>query len=141
MGGYDIATIALIFSSFSIMLTILSVCTQRRIVRNQQYAVIKFTVDGVVSGKVKKPQLRTKGIKRDIANLLDIDHHLVEIEKPRSFKFRVIISINNIYSLEKDYKSVIESAISDGSFGEFFKNRWELMKVPVIKDMEYIMEL
>merc|ERR1719499_2401741 len=77
----EITMAALIFSLISIVLTILAVCTQRRIARNQQCIVITFTV-GVAhrENRKKKLHLRTEGIRRDIASLLDIDYHLVEIE-------------------------------------------------------------
>ena len=133
---HEAAVMSTVFSSVSILITILGIYTQSNLMRNQQSVLIQFKVDGM-SGQQRKLQLKTKGIKREIASILEIDDNVIEIEKPKGFIFRVFVFINNAYYKETDYKRLMERAVNDGKLAVMIGKYWNSQNVPTISDLKY----
>ena len=137
---YDADSVVLssiIFSSLSVFATILSIFEQRKLLRNQQGVLIQFKVNGLTA-KHHRLQLKTKKIRRDLAILLGVDENVVEIEKPISFKFRIMLKINDVFYKDLDYKSIIDKAVSDGNLVETLQRNWNLNTQRLtVEDVKY----
>ena len=132
---YEVALASAVFSLISILVTVLAIRTERKVFMNRQRVVVQFTVLGL-NAKHRKFQTRTRGIARDIADLLQLRRDLVEIEQPRGFGFRVNLYVNDVQYKDMDYESVLEDAVNGGRLAEIIRNNWKLAKVPAIKDFK-----
>lgn len=135
-GFHEVAFASAVYSTISLIVTLLAIYTQRQIYLNRQCVLVKFTVMGLTA-KDQRLQTKTKGIMMDIANILGLHHELVYIEQPRGFRFKVNLYINYVQYKGVDYESLMEEAVSNGTMGEILRNHWKLPKVPAIADLKY----
>eukprot|EP01083_Nonionella_stella_P102330 291004_1 len=124
------ALLSIISSITSIIVTALTICTQRTLIRNQQFAKISFNV----CCKEMKPSVSTKinGVKTRIGLLLGINHKLIEIPRAKlggvahGLKLNIYLFINDIDSKDLDYKTIIREALRNGQLMEIIREEWEL---------------
>eukprot|EP01084_Bolivina_argentea_P122986 217963_1 len=130
---------SIILALIAIIITVLSLITQKSIIDNQQFVKISFNI----TGDDIKPALSTKtnDIKIEISRLLGIRGNLVEIPKPQiiseGLKFEVFLFINNAYYKDLDYESIMNMALNEGKLLEIFKNYWEFSKPTVMNNLRY----
>ncbi len=135
-GPQTVAVASALFSTISILVTILAAFTQNNIAQTQQSVSVNFVVEGL-SDKERKFETQTDGIRKDIADILRLDSSLVDIEKPRGFKFRVHLYINNVQYKDEDYKELMEKAVKNGTVAAIIRKNWKLNMTPKIVSLKY----
>eukprot|EP01084_Bolivina_argentea_P213362 362385_1 len=120
-----ISLLSIIFSFASIIITILTLCTQKKIIQHQQITRINFDVrsNDIYHALCRK----TNAIKNDIASRLGISAHLIEILQPKprniiTFSFEI-----NLYGSNIDLKS-IQKSVRKRMLSDIIQEKWELNK-------------
>ena len=127
---------SIIFSFLSIILTFLTLCTQRKIIQNQEFVKIFFDVQG----DDIKPGLaaKTKVIRSELSALLGINRNLIEIAQPqrisKGLQFEVYLMINDADHKDLDYKSII----NEQELLKVIKGAWEVTKPTDIKSLQFV---
>eukprot|EP01084_Bolivina_argentea_P315593 546801_1 len=130
---------SIIFAFISIIITLLSLITQKTIIDNQQFVKISFNITG--DDITPKMSTKTNDIKTKISRLLEIRENLIEIPQPqivwKGLKIELFLFINNAYYKGLDYKSRINLAVNNGTLLEIFENSWKFDKLALISDVSF----
>ena len=125
------AIISTLFSSISIIVTVLTMFTQKTIMKKQSFMVIEFEVNGV--GLKLGMERRAKGIEQWIAMILDVSPSAVDLEQGHflssgGFRLHIEVDVNGDQSVE--YKKLIQNVIDNGSMADTFKKCWKVPTAP-----------
>eukprot|EP01083_Nonionella_stella_P049259 131332_1 len=142
--GLDLtALLSIIFSLISIVTATLTICTQKTLIRNQEFEKISFHISG--EEIVPSVSTKIKGIKSKIALLLGISRvKLIEIPRAKlvsggtgGLKFEIYLFINNIESNDLDYAKVMKEALENGKLMHIFQEEWDLTATVNISNLEF----
>ena len=131
-----VAIISTLFSSISIIVTVLTMFTQKSIMKKQSFMVIEFEVNGV--GLKRGMERRANRIERWIAMILDAPLSSVDMEQGHflssgGFQLHIEVDVNKDESA--DYKKLIQEVIDNGSMADIFKKYWKVPKVPYFTNL------
>ncbi len=129
-------------SILSIIISILSMISQRNIVRSTGYCTIKFDVTGpAVVNSMSKCRNRVKQLQTQTASLLGLNKNLVEIVRPTEIKkgLRICINIfvNNATAIDMNIEKEINNSKQSGELTQIMKISWELSSTPIISNIKY----
>eukprot|EP01083_Nonionella_stella_P166877 559323_1 len=138
--GLDLtALLSIIFSLISIVTATLTICTQKILIRNQEFEKISFHISG--EEIVPSVSNKIKGIKSKIGLLLGISRKLIEIPRAKlvsgGLKFEIYLFINNIESNDLDYVRVMNEALKNGKLMNIFQEEWDLTGTVNISNLEF----
>ncbi len=133
----------MIFSALSMAITILSLISQRNIVKSRDYVSIEFDVKGAaIMTKTKKCKNRVNKIQNAIASLLGINENLLQTVRPctikSGLKIRINIYINNATEIDMNIEQDINDAIKSRQIEGIIKTAWNLASNPTITNIKYI---
>eukprot|EP01084_Bolivina_argentea_P214199 363692_1 len=129
---------SMIFSLLSIIGGILAMCSQKNILKIEEYTHIEFDVvgDGVSNANANK----VNDIKYKIAKLLSIQQELVEmclpIEIDDGFKIAMNIFIRNKKSNEMDIENRLKQANDNNKISKIITQSWKLSNPPTIRNIQ-----
>ena len=132
----------MIFSSISIIITVISMVTEKKILNSQGYAMVEFEVTGPsISSNTHQFRNNIKQIRNEISNILGVNERLIEIIKPmkipHGLRFTINIHLNRISVRDNDYPKLFAEAQIDGSLAEIFQNSWNLQDPPKVSHIEF----
>ena len=140
-GGSDIVCISMTFSVLSIIISILTMISQRSIVRTRDFVSVEFDVKGamIVSNMEKCKNLRDK-LQLQMSSLVGIEKELVEIIKPKQIKqgIKLIINfhINNTRAIDMNIAKDITEAYKSGQIANIIKDSWKLASAPNVENLK-----
>eukprot|EP01084_Bolivina_argentea_P291089 500243_1 len=131
---------SIIFALITIIITLLSLITQKTIIDNQQFVKISFNITG--DDICAEMSTKTNDIRKTIsAKLLGIQENLIEMPKPQivsqGLKIELFLFINNIHYKDLDYKSIINIAVNNGTLLGIFVNCWKFDKHALISNVKF----
>ena len=132
----------MVFSSLSIIISVVTFVSQGQIVRSQDYASIEFDVTGnSIMVNKKKCRNRIQSIQSGISSLLGLDESLLEVMRPmtikKGLKVNINIFINNAASIDMNIENDINKAQRSGEMADIIKTAWDLGSVPIISNVKY----
>ena len=142
MAEHDIEFVvlsAMAFSAMSIVLGIVTAFTRNGILRQKGWVSVQFEVIGS-SITDHGHQNIVNPIKQDMAVVVGMDHHLVEVLRPYPIDNGLRMTIN-LYVKDTDTGnvSVIEGLVKEnqakGTLSETFRRAWNLKKAPSINEI------
>ena len=132
----------MVFSVLSIVISILTMISQRSIARSRDYVSVEFDVKGptIVSNMGRCKNLKNK-LQLQMSSLIGIEKELVEIVKPKQIKqglrITVNFNINNTRAIDMNIEKDINKADSTGDIAKIMKESWNLSEEPRIENIEY----
>jgi len=132
----EVALLSAAFSLISIAVTILSVFTQRMILRKQSFVVIGFDVTGnsIEMGMTRK----IRGIKKEISSVFAVHKRAVDIEQGlylSAGRVHLELQIDVNEDGDGDLEQKMQNAIDNGTVAVIFQKRWKLECAPVISNL------
>eukprot|EP01084_Bolivina_argentea_P089697 161793_1 len=141
-----IAYIAMTFSIISILITIASTITARKLVYSQAYSSIEFTITSAgIAANAKQCRNRVNQIRDQICGILGLRENLKlleimrPIQIPNGVRLHLNIYINNYNAegMDSNYEKLITDAKNSGQLSNFIQYSWGLTDIPVIGNIEY----
>eukprot|EP01084_Bolivina_argentea_P148085 258980_1 len=137
-----IVYISMTFSTISIITTIISMQTAKKLVYSQDYSSIEFEVTGsMIGANIKRCRNNVRKIRYEIGIILGLHENLVEIMRPKQIpggvKIYANIYINNAKAIDLNCKQLIIDANNSGDLVNMVMNSWRLSGVPVISNIKY----
>ena len=131
LNGNMIAITSMIFSIISIMTTIASVITNKKILDSSGYAIVQFDITGSsIIAKTKSCRNQVNVIKNQLSSLLGLEEYLMEILRPQKIpnglRMMIIIHVNRISVNDIDYKKLLDEAQQNGELAKAIQNSWNL---------------
>eukprot|EP01083_Nonionella_stella_P261123 889472_1 len=126
------------FSLLSIIVSMLSMITQRSISRGQSTVSISMSVTGtaVLSKMNNCMRMKSKLIK-EISSFVGASQSITEVVKPSHIKHGVQATVKfNVSDSDKDYFQTLVEAQASGKLQKIFENAWDLSDVPVIDNLQ-----
>ena len=136
--------VSVVFSFSSIMITILSVITQRKIYKSQEYIEITFDITGnAIANKSKYCKGRMRGIKQFLTITLGVDNNALELQKPMNIPngLRIRSHIAGLFDksagnpMDKSWKLINES-VNNGTLLNVVKDEWKLSSFVIIANIQ-----
>eukprot|EP01084_Bolivina_argentea_P320526 556154_1 len=141
-GTSDIVYISMTFSILSIVISVLSMVSQRNIIRSRDYVCVAFDVTGpMIVNNMNKCRNRVSKLQIQLASLLGVQRGLVEITRPEAIKkgvrVRANIFVNNAKAIDMNIEKEMNQSNQSGELAEMVQISWELSKVPLIGTVKY----
>ena len=138
----EIAISSMIFSLASIIITIISMVTQRRILNNAGHGIVTFDVTGsMIVANATKYRIQTKRIRNQIASLLGLKNEVIEITRPNKIpnglKMNINIHLNHIHGRDINYEQLLIKCQQSGRLAEIFKTEWHLPMIPNVSSIDF----
>eukprot|EP01084_Bolivina_argentea_P312576 541156_1 len=135
-----IAVASVTFSFISIIITILTNCTQKRVIDNQQSLEIEFDV---LSDQIDpKFTTKVKQIQTYVAKLLAVSDDLTEITKPKiisnGVRIKILIYVKS--NASTNYEQIVNDALNNGQLEAMIQEDWKLEDTPTIQNI-YVKEI
>eukprot|EP01083_Nonionella_stella_P114118 337062_1 len=131
----DLITISsIIFSILSIIVSILSMATQRSISRGQGTVSIFMNVTGsVVTAKASSCKRVKRKLIKELSTLVGVSQNITEVVKPIHIKqgFQVTVQFN-VADSEQDFHRTLVEAEASGELATIFKRAWDLSGDPMV---------
>ena len=147
IGQFNTITVtSMIFSFLSIIVSIISTLTHKRISNSYSYGVAQFDMTGsVIIRKVYQYKYRVNKIRNQIAAELGLkDPKLVEIIQPKlipgGLRMKMRISLNYIQTRHVNYQQELNNLQSNGNIARIIKDCWKLENEPVISRITFKIE-
>ena len=143
IGEFDeIAISSMVFSSISIIVTIVAMITEKQILNASGHAIIKFKVSGtMIVSKSSEYRNKTWGLKKSLSDVLGLNHKIIEILRPNKIpnglQMTVNIHLNHIQSRDIDYKKLLIKCQQSGQLAEIIKTQWKLKAVPDVSSIDF----
>ena len=123
------------------MISILSMITQKNIVRSRDHVSIELDVTGaIITTNLSKCKNRSRKIKSGIAGLLGINANLVEILRPKQIqnglKLHINVLVSNSTSIDMNISELLQKAKESGVLVETVREAWSLNSVPMIGNVK-----
>lgn len=139
----DIVYISMVFSVLSIIISTLSMASQRTITKTSEFVSIEFDVKGQpIVSNLKKCKNRRRELQSQISILLGVNKNLVEITKPqqiqKGLRVNINLKVNNVKSIDMNIEQQIKSAKESGELAGILKASWKLNGVPSVSDVDYM---
>ena len=137
----EIVYISMAASIMSIIISVLSMISQRSVIRSRDYVSVEFDVKGavIVSNINQCKNLKSK-LQLQMSSLVGIEQELVEIVKPEQIKhgLRIMINfhINNTRAIDLSIETDIDKAQSTGEIANIMKESWNLSSSPTIENVK-----
>ena len=132
---------SIIFSGLSLLITALSIVSQRDILQSQDYLSIEFDVTGPMK-KVKHCRNRIKSIKAGIASILGLSDRVLEITRPMPIKnglrIKINIYVNNIKTDNTSIEQDFNQASQNGQIIKLIMSGWKLNSSPHLSNIKYM---
>ena len=132
---------SIIFSGLSLLITALSIVSQRDILQSQDYLSIEFDVTGGMK-KIKHHRNRIKPIKAGIASTLGLSNKLLEITRPMPIKnglrLKINIYVNNINTDNMNIQEDFNLASENGQIIKLIMSGWKLNSNPHLSNIKYM---
>ena len=133
---------SMIFSILSLVITALSMISQRNIINSQHFVSIEFDIVGGITRENKQRcKNRVKIIQMEMATLMGLNETLLEVTRPsptkKGLKVHINIYINHVKSIDMNIEQDINAAQNRGEIGEIIKTAWELSLNPEISNIKY----
>ena len=129
---HTIAISSLICSLISIISTIASIISRKKILDSSGCAIVGFDITGQsIVDEVKVYKNQIMAIRRKLATYMGLpNERFVEMMRPEhipnGLRFRIIIHINRITARNIDYKKLLDKANQNGQLQEIVKSSWRL---------------
>ena len=142
-GGSDIVYISMAFSILSVIISILSMASQRSVVRSRDFVSVEYDIKGemIVSNMKRCKNLKNQ-LQLHMSSMVGIEQELVEIVKPKQIKQGLKITINfyvnNTRAIDMNIKHDINKAASTGELATIMKKSWSLSSEPTIENIKCI---
>ena len=138
-----IAISSIIFSSISIIVSILSMTMERTIDFTQSYAVITMNVTGdCVRKRAKQCRLMCKRLQEEFAVIIGVEKNTIEMIKPTSitngFMIKFHVYVNDKVNTRIDFEKILNEANDKDKLAEIIKESWILEDDPEVKDIQCI---
>ena len=139
-----IAIFSMIFSIISIIITIVSKVTEKQILDDTGYGIIKFDVTGSMVTNTQNYRNQTKTIRNEISNVLGLKANIVEIVRPtkipNGLQFIINIHLKLIQSRDIDYQQLLNKCQKSGRLAEIIKSAWKLEQVPSVSSIQFVVQ-
>ena len=127
----------MVFSTLSIVVTVVSMCTAKSLVNSQNYYSIELDVKGaMISSNIKVCRNNVKQIERQIEAILGLRQNLVEITRPINISNGVRLHINVYIGYTKvidmNIEKLINNANDSGQLSNIMVESWNLSQKPDI---------
>lgn len=141
----DINTVvyaSILFSSLSLFITVLTVTSQRNILKSRDRVTLEFDVTGkIIMENIDNCRNKIKSIKKGIASSLGINNTLLEITKPmpikNGLKLNIKIYINYTKAIDMNIENDFNEATKQGQIAEIIASSWTLTSKPNISNIKY----
>ena len=135
----EVAMLSAAFSLISIAVTVLTVMTQKMVLREQSFVVIGFDVKDGTEISIKSAMTRrTRGIRKDISSVFGVHKRAIDIERGQylsaggiHLEFQVDVNEDE----DVDLGQKVQTAIDNGEVNLIFQKRWKLKSAPVISNL------
>eukprot|EP01084_Bolivina_argentea_P241675 405639_1 len=131
----------MLFSLISISMSLLTLCTAKKIVKTQDHCHISLDVTGNMFD-VKKINFciqNTNGIKNSLSVLLGLRPSMMEILPPQiiscGLQITILLYISNEKYEELKVKDIIYEQHKKGRFAIIFNDSWNLSSLPDIDNI------
>eukprot|EP01084_Bolivina_argentea_P241674 405638_1 len=131
----------MLFSLISISMSLLTLCTAKKIVKTQDHCHISLDVTGNMFDvkKIKFCSQNTNDIKNRLSVLLGLQPSMVEILRPEraknGLKITILLYISNEKYEEVKVKNTIYEQHQKGKFATIFNDSWNLSSLPDIDNI------
>eukprot|EP01084_Bolivina_argentea_P241673 405636_1 len=131
----------MLFSLISISMSLLTLCTAKKIVKTQDHCHISLDITGNMFDvqKIKFCRQNTKDIKSSLSVLLGLERSMIEILRPEPISSGLKITILLYISIEKyeelKVKDIIYEKHKKGAFATIFNDSWNLSSLPDIDNI------
>ncbi len=131
---------SMIFSVLSIIVSLLSLVSQRTIIRNRHYVSIHYDITGnITSSDLKKFTRQSTEIKLQSALLLGVDRNVLEIIRPSiiqsGVRVHINVSVSKTKSIDMNIPKIMDGSQKSGKLAEIVQQAWSLNHAPVISNM------
>ena len=119
---------------FSIIVTVISAITEKKVLNDSGYAIVQFEVTGIsLAKKAYQCRNQVNKIRNQIAVHLALDSkQLIEILKPsmisNGLAITMHIHLNHIQSRDSNHKKLLNELQQSGQLAEIFKNEWNPLR-------------
>eukprot|EP01083_Nonionella_stella_P077276 210929_1 len=139
-GGLDdsVTLSSMIFSSLSIIVSVLSMFTQRSISRGQGTVSISMTVTGqAVLKKASNCKRMKKTLIKELSKLVGVTQSTMEILKPVHVKQGFEITVQfTVGDSDQDFYRTLMEVQANSELQKIFKRAWDLSDVPIVSDLK-----
>eukprot|EP01084_Bolivina_argentea_P241676 405641_1 len=131
----------MLFSLISISMSLLTLCTAKKIVKTQDHCHISLDVTGNMFDvkKIKFCSQNTNDIKNSLCVLLGLQSSMIEILRPEpissGLKITILLYISNEKYEELKVKDIIYETHKKGRFAIIFNDSWNLSSLPDIDNI------
>ena len=134
--------VSMTFSILSIVVSILSMISQRSIARSRDYVSIEFDAKGSnIISNMSQCHNRKHGLQTQMASLLGIQRNLIEVIRPRQVQqglhVTINLYINNARAIDMNIEKEINKYKSSGQLANIMKESWNLSSPPMIENVKY----
>ena len=138
----EVVFASMIFSVLSLVITALSMVSQRNLINAQHFASIEFDVTGTITTDNKqKCRNRVKKIQSGMAMLMGLDEKFLEISRPTPTKdglrIHINIYINHTKSIGMNIEKDMKEAQMNGRIAYIIETAWKLSANPDISNVKY----
>ena len=133
-----VAATSAAFTVMSIMVTALTMLTQRMVMKNESLMMIQLDVrgEGISAGM----ELKMSFVQEKIASVLKVPVRAVAIEQGQflneggvsGFCFKIEVDIDGVSTDDVMFEGLIQSAIDNGNLAEAFHDQWKLPALPTV---------
>ena len=133
---------SIIFSSLSLIITALTIVSQRNILKSRNHVTLEFDVTGpMILENMRECRNKIKSIKRGIAASIGVDNNLLEITRPMTVKnglrLHVNIYVNYTKAIDMNIERDFNEANHNGQITKLITTSWKLTSAPNISNIVY----
>eukprot|EP01083_Nonionella_stella_P175678 612539_1 len=142
--GDPITITSMMLSLLSIVVSVFSWRTQKKISLTDRYVAISMKITGpAITSKITNCKTMKRVLAKKLAVLIGVHVSVIEVIKPTQIKQGVALNIHFSFSSEsgnkrKDYHQELIEANKTEALQELFKESWDLSAKPDIHDIEII---
>ena len=124
---------SMLFSLLSIIVNTLTFCTQREVLKRIGTVTVQFDIT-ITNGR--RHRNRIKELRRDFADILEIDSSLIGIGRASSIRNGLRMEIQIYGNHDNDISGNFRRYIQSGEIAKSIQSAWNLKQTPIVSKLK-----